>query len=145
MKQVSITQPVQASPDMIWNVLKTGTNLEKWIPIISTCELNGNGAGAKRTCSTPEGNVLKETILLIDAANRIFKYRIDEQDMMPLKNYVGTVSVLSRNGQTEVNWSADFELLDEAASSAVESGLKDIFKLAISGLESFANAEMATR
>lgn len=96
MKQVSITQTVQASANVIWNVVKSGTNLEKWIPIISTCELHGHGAGARRTCTTPDGNVLKETILLIDSVNKVFKYRIDEQNMMPLKNYVGTVAVLSR-------------------------------------------------
>lgn len=86
------------SPEAAWRILKTGTNLQKWIPIIATCELIGNGAGAKRTCTTPDRKVLQETILLVDNSNKIFNYRIDEQDMMPLKNYVGTVSVLERKG-----------------------------------------------
>jgi hypothetical protein len=142
MKQISITQQVNVSPEKIWNILRTGTNLEKWIPIIATCNLEGTGAGAKRICTTPEGKVLKETILLIDDGNRIFKYRIDEQDMMPLKNYVGTVTVLERKGQAEVNWSAEFDLLIEEAWPEVEKGLGDIFKMAISGLESVAKKEL---
>lgn len=140
MKQVTVTQPIDSSPEAAWNILQTGTNLQKWIPIIATCELHGSGAGAKRTCTTPEGKILKETILLVDGANRIFKYRIDEQDMMPLNNYVGTVSVLFRKGQTEINWSAEFDLLHEVAWLEVEKGLTDIFKMAIAGLDLLAKS-----
>ena len=75
MKQVSITQPVDASPEQVWNILRTGTNLDKWIPFISTCELEGKGVGAKRVCTTADGKVLKETILLVDESNRTFKYQ----------------------------------------------------------------------
>ena len=57
---------------------------------------------------------------------------------MPLKNYVGTVTVLERKGQVDVNWSTEFELLVEEAWPDVEKGLGDIFKMAISGLESLA-------
>lgn len=138
MKQVSITQRVDASPDQIWNILRTGTGLEKWLPIIATCKLEGSGAGAKRTCTTFDGKLLKETIMSVDENNREFKYRIDEQDMMPLKNYVGTVSVLERNGQTDVSWSTQFDLTVQEAEVAVENGLKDLFKMAISSLDSVA-------
>ena len=138
MKQVCVTQQVNASPDQIWNVLRTGTGLDKWIPIITTCSLEGSGAGAKRTCTTSDGKVLKETILLIDESNRIFKYRIDEQDMMALKNYVGTVTVLERNGHTDVSWSTEFDLTVEEAEADVRIGLSELFKMAITNLDSVA-------
>lgn len=144
MKQVSVTQSIEASPEAAWNILKTGTNLQKWIPIIATCELDGNCAGAKRVCTTPDGKVLKETILLIDNSNHIFKYRIDEQDVMPLNNYVGSVSVLHRKNKTEINWSAEFDLIHEAAWPDVEKGLTDLFKLAIAGLDSLAQSQVVT-
>ncbi|MFZ6014119.1 MAG: SRPBCC family protein [Bacteroidota bacterium] len=138
MKQVSVTQQVDASAEQIWNILRTGTDLDKWIPIIATCKLEGSGAGAKRTCTTSDGKVLKETILLVDESNRIFKYRIDEQDMMPLKNYIGTVTVLERNGHTDVNWSTEFDLTVEDAEADVKNGLSELFKMAIASLNSVA-------
>jgi uncharacterized protein YndB with AHSA1/START domain len=138
MKRVSITQKVDVSPEKVWEILRTGTDLEKWLPIITSCKLEGTGAGAKRTCTTADGNVLKETILLVDDPNRIFKYRIDEQEMMPLRNYVGTVTVLERKGNTDVNWSTEFDMTVEEAWPEVEKGLKDIFTMAISSLESLA-------
>lgn len=142
MTQVRVTQNVAATADAAWNILKTGGNLHKWIPFIATCELEGEGAGAKRTCTTPDGKVLKETIRLVDSANRIFKYSIDEQDMMPLKNYVGTVSVRTANGGTEINWVAEFDLLDEAAGPAVEAGLTDLLTTAIAGLDALAKTKL---
>ena len=59
MKQVSITQPVDASPEKIWNILRTGTNLDKWIPFISACKLEGKGVGAKRVCTTADGLLIQ--------------------------------------------------------------------------------------
>ncbi len=138
MKQVSVTQRVSSAPEQIWNILRTGTDLEKWIPIMASCKLEGQGAGAKRICTTTDGKMLKETILLIDDSNRIFKYRIDEQDMMPLKNYVGTVTVLERNGHTDVNWSTEFDLTVEEAEAEVRNGLGELFKMAIASLDSVA-------
>jgi uncharacterized protein YndB with AHSA1/START domain len=138
MKTVCINQKVNVSPEKVWQILRTGTNLERWLPIIATCKLEGQGAGAKRICTTGDGKVLKETILLVDDPNRIFKYKIDEQDMMPLKNYIGTIAVLERNGNTDVNWSTEFDMTVEEAWPEVEKGLKGIFTMAISTLESVA-------
>ncbi|HPM32453.1 MAG TPA: haloalkane dehalogenase [Chryseolinea sp.] len=138
MKQVSITKSVNASAEEVWNILRTGTDLDKWIPFISTCKLEGKGVGAKRVCTTADGKVLKETILLVDEGNRIFKYRIDEQDVLPTKNYVGTVSVKDSMGKTEVMWVADFEMTMEAAWPEVEKGLTNLLTEAISGLETAA-------
>jgi hypothetical protein len=120
MKHVNVTRKVELSPKEV------------------TCTLEGHCAGAKRTCTTTDGKTLKETILLIGDVNRIFKYRIDEQDMMPLQNYVGTVTVLERNGQTDVSWSTEFDLTAEEAWPEVEKGLKDLFSAAITSLESVA-------
>lgn len=138
MKQVSITKSVDVSAEKVWNILRTGTNLDKWIPFISACKLEGKGVGAKRVCTTADGKILKETILLVDESSRTFKYRIDEQDVLPTKNYIGTVSVTENMGKTEVMWVADFEMTIEAAWPEVEKGLTNLLTGAISGLETVA-------
>ena len=138
MKKVDVSQKVNVPAVNIWNILRTGTGLDKWLPIIATCKLEGKGAGAKRICTTPDGKTLKETILLVDDTNKVFKYGIDEQDMLPTKNYVGTVSVSESNGQTEVRWTADFDMTIEDAWPEVEKGLTDILTMAITSLASAA-------
>jgi len=139
MKNLSVKQTVKSSSENIWNILRTGADLDKWLPFIATCQLEGTGAGAKRICTTPDGKTLKETILLIDDKNKIFKYKIDEQDMLPLKNYVGTVSLVADKGQMEVHWGASFDMLMEAAYPQVEQGLTDMLKMAITGLDNAAS------
>lgn len=139
MKNLKVTQEVMASSEKLWAILRTGTGLEKWIPIVASCKLEGHGEGAKRTCITPEGKTLKETIVLIDDKDKVFKYRIDEQDVLPTKNYVGTVAVVESMGKTEVHWSAEFEMTVEEAFPQVEEGLTGIFKAAISGLDKLAS------
>lgn len=138
MKNLKVTQEVMASADKAWTILRTGTGLEKWIPIVASCKLEGHGEGAKRTCITPEGKTLKETIVLIDDQNKVFKYRIDEQDVLPTKNYVGTVSIIESMGKTEIHWGAEFEMTMEEAYPQVEEGLTAIFKAAITGLDKLA-------
>ena len=138
MKNLKVKKNVMASPDKVWGILRTGTGLDKWLPVIATCKLEGQGAGAKRICTTPDGKTLKETILLIDDENKIFKYRIDEQDMLPTKNYVGTVSVIESMGKTEVRWEAEFEMTMEEAYPQVEEALTGLLNMAISGLDKVA-------
>jgi hypothetical protein len=139
MKNLSVKQAVKSTPENIWNILRTGADLDKWLPFIATCQLEGAGAGAKRICTTPDGKILKETILSIDDKNKIFKYKIDEQDMLPLKNYVGTVSLVEANGKMEVRWNASFDMLMEEAYPQVEQGLTDMLKMAITGLDNAAS------
>jgi hypothetical protein len=138
MKKVSITKSVDASSEKVWNIIQTGTNLDQWIPFISACELEGKGVGAKRVCTMADGKVLKETILLVDENSRTFKYRIDEQNVLPTKNYTGTISVMDNKGKTDVMWVADFEMTIEAAWPEVEKGLTNLLTSAIAGLETAA-------
>lgn len=139
MKNITVKQEVKSSPEKIWNILRTGDDLDKWLPIIATCDLQGEGAGAMRVCTTPDGKTLKETILLVDDKNRIFKYKIDEQDMMPIKNYTGTVLIVESMGKIEVHWNANFEMVMEEAYPDVEKGLTDMLNLAITSLVAAAN------
>lgn len=139
MKNISIKQEVKSSSQKIWNILRTGDDLDKWLPFIATCDLQGTGAGAVRLCTTHDSKTLKETILLVDDKNKIFKYKIDEQDMMPLKNYVGTVSIVEKDGKVEVHWNATFEMTMEEAYPDVEKGLTDMLNMAITSLDAAAN------
>lgn len=107
---------------------------------IESCELTGTGSGAKRICKTFQGNVLKETILAIDSKAKIFQYSIDEQDMLPTKDVIGTIHVTEVSSmQTNITWLANYKLIDESMENAVAVGLDQLYQGGIKGIEELIN------
>ncbi len=109
----------------IWNKVRTADGMDKILPsIITSCRIEGAGAGAKRICGTDNGPI-EETILLIDDETMTFKYSIDNEDApLPVSNYVGTVRVTDlRDGKSSFLWSADYEakgMSDEEVKGMLE-------------------------
>ncbi len=96
--------------------------------------------GAKRICKTWQGNVLKETILAVDHKAMVFQYAIDEQDMLPTKDVLGTIHVTAVDQMhTNITWLANYNLLDESMEAAVAYGLDQLYQGGIKGIESLIN------
>jgi len=144
MSTVAVTRRINASADAAWAIIQTGTGVDRWLPMVTSCRLEGTGAGAKRTCVFNDGTSdhdLHETILTIDDPNRLFRYRIDHLTMMPIQNVIGTMHVTDVGmGQCEVLWFASFDLDDEGAAAAVKAGIEGVYTAGISGLEASAQA-----
>lgn len=134
-KTIAITQCLSRPADAVWQLIRSGRDVHRMMPgVIETCRVEGSGPGARRYCTTKQGP-LAETLLCVDDEARLFRYRIDEQSMMPLKNYEGSIHVTDTGGATcEVLWFATYDLLDEAAEAAVRDGLLGLLRTAISGM-----------
>jgi uncharacterized protein YndB with AHSA1/START domain len=141
MKSVVTTMTINASSEKVWEVIASGKGLEKWFSAIESCELEGSAKpGAKRICKTFQGNVLKETILAVDNDAMVFQYSIDEQDMLPTKDVLGTIHVTKQSPmQTNITWLANYNLLDESMGNAVVTGLDQLYQSGIKGIEVFLN------
>jgi uncharacterized protein YndB with AHSA1/START domain len=141
MKSVVTTMTINALSEKVWEVIAKGNGLEKWFSAIETCELEGPAkAGAKRICKTFQGNVLKETILAVDNDAMVFQYSIDEQDMLPTKDVLGTIHVTKRSAmETNITWLANYNLLDESMGDAVATGLDQLYQGGIKGIEELLN------
>ena len=136
MKSVVTTMTINAPSQKVWEVIAKGNELEKWFSAIESCELTGSGPGAKRICKTFQGNVLKETILAVDNTAKIFQYSIDEQDMLPTKDIIGTIHVTEVSSmQTNITWLANYNLIDENMENAVAGGLDQLYQGGIKGIE----------
>jgi hypothetical protein len=135
MKRIIVTEQVNASAEKIWDIVRTGDAVNEWFPIITSCNLHGAGAGAKRTCVTGDGKILEETILSVDDNNKEFILRIDKQDIMPIKNIINKLKVSEIMDVTKLEWVAEFEMMDDSMYPAVEQGLKDLYAMGIKGLE----------
>ncbi len=140
MKSVVTTMTINAPSEKVWDLIAKGDGLEKWFSAIESCELSGSGAGAKRICKTFQGNVLKETILTVDKVAKVFQYSIDEQDMLPTKDIIGTIHVTPLSAtQTNFTWLANYNLLDESMEQAVAVGLDQLYQGGIKGIEELLN------
>lgn len=139
MQLVSVKKRLAASAASVWKIISQGDGLDRWLPVIATCRLEGTGVGARRFCTTAQGHQLDETIEAIDHPSRIFQYRIDRQDLMPTTDVRGTLCVSEDGaGQAEVLWFVTYELRDAAATEAVRAGIVELYTTGLAGLERLA-------
>ncbi len=144
MNAVAVTQRIHVSADAAWTIIRSGTGVDRWLPMITSCRLEGAGANAKRVCLFNDGTAeheLLETILTIDDEARLFQYSIDRQSMMPIRNVRGTMHVTAVTpSQCEVLWFANFDLDDPSVLPAVKAGLEGVYRAGISGIEAAAKS-----
>lgn len=134
---------LNTSPEKLWNAIRTGENVHLWLPLIQTCELQGEGLGAKRVCTTDDGSSLEETITNIDDKTKTFEYTVDSHTMqIAATNFHGKMTIKDDNGKARLNWTVTFNLtteLDEATIDELQTGMKNSMKDGFLGLELIAN------
>ena len=137
-KSVVVRRRISVPAQAAWEIIRTGAEVDRWVPVITSCRLEGTGSGAKRLC-TVNGQEVTESIATVDDPSRLFQYRIDRQSLMPIRNALGTVHVTAAGPtEAEVLWIMNFEVIDENAWPAVKQGMEEIYRAAIEGLERHA-------
>ena len=141
VKTVAVTKVVSKPAAAMWELIRSGRDVNRIMPdVVETCRVEGTGPGARRYCGTKQG-MLEETIVCVDDAARLFRYRIDKQSMMPLDGYEGSVHVTDLGARgSEVLWFATYKLLDEQADGPVREGLTGMFQMAIDGMANIVAA-----
>ncbi|WP_298545786.1 SRPBCC family protein [uncultured Aquimarina sp.] len=136
-KTIQTVNEVNAPLDKVWAKVGPGTHMDKWMPIVETCSVEGD----KRVCTTPEGATLYETIQA-DNQNKVFKYTIDKQDFMPISDIQGTITLKENGNITNMHWDVDFEISEENAPafSEIKQNIEGIYQMAAASLADFANA-----
>jgi hypothetical protein len=134
-KTIAVTERLACPADAVWHLIRSGRDIHRMMPsVIETCRVEGSGPGARRYCTTKQGP-LAETILCVHDDARLFRYRIDEQSLMPLQNYEGSVHVVDLGAQgSQVLWFATYDLVDESADAPVREGLLALLHTAIAGM-----------
>ena len=113
--------------------------MDKWLPVITACKLEGEGEGAKRICELEQGNML-ETILKVNDEEKIFQYSIDEQPLLPIENVKGTMQVVAKDKTTELLWDLEFTLSDESLFPMVKEAIEGLYAAGANGLEKLSNS-----
>lgn len=135
MKKMShqVELVVNANPKAVWKIIGSGENVDKWLPVITSCRVEGN----KRYCGTAEGS-FDEDILESNNETMTFRYLIPQQHMMPVENIEGTMQVTPINNESaNVRWHWKFDI-DENNFEAVTAGLSQLGEMGIKGIEALA-------
>lgn len=131
-----ISKTISTTPEAAWKVIGAVGGVDKWFaPLIQSCRVEGN----KRFCNT-EAGVLNEDILEVDHNNRIFRYAIPEQKLIPVENILGKIRVLeAEDNKAAIEWSAAFDVLPERETEA-KGMFIGAWTMGIEGLEKYINS-----
>ena len=101
--QVSIS----TTSDEAWQIIGAVSGVDLWLKgLITSCRVEGD----KRICGTENGEFI-EDIRKVDHENRELHYSIPEQNMLPINNIEGQMTVLGdENGEASIEWSWIFDV-----------------------------------
>ena len=112
---------VKGDPAKVWSAVGGWCAISDWHPVIAKCEESQDGGKTRRTLTTKDGGVIKETMLKKSATS--YSYQIDESPL-PVSNYSATFAVMKQGKGSSIVWSAKFEPKGkEADAKKVISGI----------------------
>ncbi|MEO1029936.1 MAG: SRPBCC family protein [Bacteroidota bacterium] len=131
----SVEIQINANPEMVWDIVGSGKDVDKWMAPITSCKVEGQ----KRYCATADGS-FEEDILEVDQVNKRFSYLIPTQHLLPIKDIHGTMQVKSVDADTAIiNWSWEY-LVEDTDDQKVREALNGLGEMGIKGIETFANS-----
>lgn len=134
MTKQLIVKKLNVPADVVWTAIRNIGRLDAWFPIIETCRVEGEGAGALRYMTIADGGNIKDTIEEVDDFNKRLVY-LRPISPFPVTYYKGTVEVFkSYDGLAVVVWTIDFESTPENSSSVAEL-VKGAISDGIDGME----------
>ncbi len=106
---VNVTKTLDAPGDKVRTAIKSIGGLDRWLPIITACRVEGQGVGATRLLELSGGGEMRDRTLEISDSERQLRY--DRFALpFPVEKYLGTVEVRDAGpGQSELSWSAQME------------------------------------
>lgn len=106
------TVDLPASPQQVWEAVKSFEGLAGWHPVFSEVVLTSgrnNVPGATRRLTVKDGPSFDEELLTFDDSAMSFSYRIIGANELPIENYQSTMSVV-RTGRNSsaVLWRGNY-------------------------------------
>jgi hypothetical protein len=99
---------VPGDASKVWSQIGGWCAISDWHPAIAKCEESKDGNTLRRTLTTKDGGVIKETMTKQGPTS--YSYKIDESPL-PVSDYTATFAVSQKKkkqGQVNVLWSAKF-------------------------------------
>jgi len=131
---VSMSTELDAAPADVWKVVGDFGALDKFLEVVESLDLEGEGVGSVRTLNLPEGAKVIETLHTWDAEAMSYSYSIDESPM-PIEGYTATLTVSAlEDGGAKVDWSSEFKAIGASDADARKS-VTGIYEMGFAGLK----------
>jgi len=137
MPKVSMSVPLPASAEQVWQLIGHFNALPDWHPAIEKSEVKGKGKGSVRTLKLVGGGTIEEKLEQLDDNGHAYSYTIVSSPL-PVANYSATIRVHPNpDGEgCTVEWASDFEAAGVPQSDAMatmqniyQSGLDNLRKM----------------
>lgn len=120
MARITVEESVeiQVPAAYAWALLGDFGGNHKWMPVVTRSEIEGSGIGATRRLSMPDNGYVDEREVERDELGMRYRY-VMFGGVVPVKDYVSEMSVVSHGDGCQVRWSAEFEPLTGGPVDAV--------------------------
>jgi hypothetical protein len=133
MSTVNVSKTIHVPAAAAWAKLAAFTGIEEFSPIASSV-VEGTGAGAKRTCTMPDGAQINEVMNSIDHETMHLQYAI-LSGPFPITDYVSDVRVKKVDADhCEVSWGCSFKAAPDMEKPMVAT-FDGFYHVIIEGLE----------
>jgi uncharacterized protein YndB with AHSA1/START domain len=130
MPQLRNTIAIDASPNAVWEVLGDLAATTEWLPGTVAARMDGD----VRTCTTADGNEIREEISDYSPEQRRYRFR-HLAVPMPIADSGGVFTVEPRDGGAEVVLETSFEALDGMDAEQVAGMIDGAFQQALVSLK----------
>lgn len=109
MIEVSLKTTIDAPADAVWAIVGDFNALPRFIAAATRSEVAGEGIGAVRTLTLPDGATLRERLEDHDSGNRSLEYTILDGPL-PVADYRARMTVVATGDRScEMRWASTFE------------------------------------
>ncbi len=143
MSEVRVKKIIKAPAERVWETIRDFDGIERYLPVVSSCTVEGSGVGATRTCVMQDGLELQERIEGLDEKRRTLQYVLTKSSRpMPFDDYLGEIAVrYVGESETQVEWSSTFRAKG-VPESEIAKMHESLYSQAIDGLEKLHGQDM---
>jgi hypothetical protein len=134
MITVSLKTRINASATQVWETVGDFNGLPKFVEAATHSRVDGEGVGARRTISLPDGAEIVEKLESMDVEGKAYSYSI-VSGPLPVEGYVANMKLKAvRDNECEFEWSSTFE--PKGASEAVaREAIEGVYQMGFAGLK----------
>ncbi|MEK0081931.1 SRPBCC family protein [Benzoatithermus flavus] len=132
MPKITMSTPVAASPDMLWQAIGAFTAIGDWHPLVEKVESEGEYKGSTRTLQLGGARIV-ERLEEVSPTERLYRYSIVDSPL-PIRNYVAEIRVKDNgDGSSTVEWSSDFDVTTGNEGDVVKT-LQEVYRAGLDNL-----------
>lgn len=132
MISISMKTRINAPAADVWAVIGDFGALPKYVEAAVESKVDGEGVGAVRTLTLPDGASLRERLEHFDPGVMTLKYSIVDGPL-PVADYLSTMVLSATEGGCELVWSSEFNA-SGASDEDARNAMAGIYQMGFDGL-----------